>query len=229
MTATAGAANRLRDRLISALRANADPERAAWDKRYHKSPWEHWGVSTPKMQAALRESLAEALPLSLFALSRDLWREQVWDLKIAALRILAQKSVPPDGRLWRFVTARMGDLDAWAVADNMADSARAVSSPIPAGSTSSRPGSTAHICGPAAPVWSSRCPGRKRDAIPSACSPGRAPRPRPRMVYPKGDRLVAAGIEQARPRPRASVPRRARGGADERSEARGAEIFVTPR
>jgi 3-methyladenine DNA glycosylase AlkD len=107
-------------RLISSLRGCADPERAGKDRNYHKSSWEHWGVTAPQMEAAIRETLRGAAPDTLMRISSDLWPEPVWDLKIVAARILARKSVPPDERLWRFVIARMGDLDAWAVADNMA-------------------------------------------------------------------------------------------------------------
>ena len=44
----------------------------------------------------------------------------MWDLKIVAGRILARKAVAPDAAVWTFVTRRMGDLDGWAVADNLA-------------------------------------------------------------------------------------------------------------
>jgi len=116
-------AENIRDLLIAALRAHADPERAAKDRIYHKSSWLHWGVTAPQMEAAIRETLDGAAPNMLMQISRDLWPEPVWDLRIVAARILARKSVPPNERLWAFVTERMGDLDAWAVADTMADAA----------------------------------------------------------------------------------------------------------
>ena len=106
-------------RLISSLRGYADLERAGKDRTYHKSRWGHWGVTAPRMEAAIRETLDGAGPDTLIRISSDIWPEPVWDLKIVAARILARKSVPPDERLWDFVVARMGDLDAWAVADNM--------------------------------------------------------------------------------------------------------------
>ena len=40
--------------LLDALRAEGTPERAAQEKRYHKSTWEHWGVPAPRMDAAIR-------------------------------------------------------------------------------------------------------------------------------------------------------------------------------
>ncbi len=42
-------------------------------------------------------------------------------MKIAAARILAREAVPPTDSVWRFVRARMADLDGWAVADNLAN------------------------------------------------------------------------------------------------------------
>jgi 3-methyladenine DNA glycosylase AlkD len=114
-----GEADAYQNRLIASLRGYADPERAEKDCIYHKSSWLHWGVTAPRMEAAIRETLGGAGPDVLVRISSDLWPEPVWDLKIVAARILAGKSVPPDERLWDFVISRMGDLDAWAVADNM--------------------------------------------------------------------------------------------------------------
>jgi 3-methyladenine DNA glycosylase AlkD len=114
-----GEADAYQNRLIASLRGYADPERADKDRIYHKSSWEHWGVTAPEMETSIRETLGGAEPDTLMQISSDLWPEPVWDLKIVAARILAGKSLPPDERLWDFVTLRMGDLDAWAVADNM--------------------------------------------------------------------------------------------------------------
>jgi 3-methyladenine DNA glycosylase AlkD len=107
-------------RLIARLRALGSPERADKEKSYQKSAWEHWGVPLPKMDLAIRETLASAREDQLIRLSESLWREPVWDLRIVAARILARKAVPATEQLWRFVLDRMSDLDGWAVADNMA-------------------------------------------------------------------------------------------------------------
>ena len=107
-------------RLIAALRAVADAARAAQEKRYQKSSWEHWGVALPKMDAAIRATVADLGQADALALAARLWREPVWDLKIVAGRLLARKAVAPDADVWSFVVGRMGDLDGWAVADNFA-------------------------------------------------------------------------------------------------------------
>ena len=74
----------------------------------------------PKMDAAIRDTLGSAGEEALLRLSERLWREPVWDLKIVAGRILALDRVAPNECVWRYVAERMGDLDGWAVADNLA-------------------------------------------------------------------------------------------------------------
>jgi len=116
MTAT----DRLYTSLTRRLRTMGSPARAEKEKSYQKSVWQHWGVALPQMDVAIREILRDVPATDRLTLSRRLWREPVWDLKIVAGRLLMAPSVPPTEPLWRFVTARMADLDGWAVADNLA-------------------------------------------------------------------------------------------------------------
>jgi 3-methyladenine DNA glycosylase AlkD len=106
--------------LIAALTALADPARAAVDKTYHKSSWEHWGIAAPAMERAIREALAGLATDGALRLAARLWREPVWDLKIVAGRLLTRRAVAPGADLWTFVTRRMADLDGWAIADTLA-------------------------------------------------------------------------------------------------------------
>src|SRR5262249_26974837 len=106
--------------LIDALRRVANPARAEWEKSYQKSTWTHWGVALPDMDLAIRKALKDVPPRDLLRLSALLWSGAVWDLKVVATRILARNAVPASESLWRFVRARMTDLDGWAVADGLA-------------------------------------------------------------------------------------------------------------
>jgi 3-methyladenine DNA glycosylase AlkD len=106
--------------ITAALRALADPARAAIDKAYHKSPWEHWGVAAPTMERVIRDRLADLGADGSLRLAARLWREPVWDLKIVAGRLLTRRAVAPGAELWTFVTRRMADLDGWALADTLA-------------------------------------------------------------------------------------------------------------
>jgi hypothetical protein len=100
-------------RLIQALRGFSDAKRAEREKAYQKSRWEHWGVSLPKMDVAIKETLGDLSPRQALELSRRLWREPTWDLKIVAGRILGRESIDPDAEAWDFVTERLPDLDGW--------------------------------------------------------------------------------------------------------------------
>jgi len=106
-------------RLLARLRELGSLERATQEKRYQKSVHEHWGVSLPNMDRAVRECLAGADEDELLALCARLWREPVWDLRIVAGRVLGSKAIKPDERVWRFILERMPDLDGWAIADNL--------------------------------------------------------------------------------------------------------------
>ena len=44
-------------RLVRALRARKDAARAEREKAYQKSRWDHWGVSLPEMDAAIKVRL----------------------------------------------------------------------------------------------------------------------------------------------------------------------------
>jgi 3-methyladenine DNA glycosylase AlkD len=107
---------------IEALRERGGAARAEWDKRYMKSERTHWGVSAPEIVAAVRTLRPLSEPIRL-RVATELWREEVFDLRIAAARIVAGLSDAADVGIWRFLTKRMPELDGWAIADNFADAA----------------------------------------------------------------------------------------------------------
>src|SRR5689334_19953651 len=51
--------DRLYNRLTRRLRAMGSPARAAKEKSYQKSAWQHWGVALPQMDVAIRELLKD--------------------------------------------------------------------------------------------------------------------------------------------------------------------------
>jgi hypothetical protein len=183
-------------RLLQALRALGSPERAEWEKRYQKSRWEHWGVSLPNMDVAMRETLGDLSQDEALALCRRLWREPVWDLKIVAGRILARKSIAPDAKVLDFVTERMADLDGWAVADNLASVASRCLIEDPGRLDAVESWIENPICGRGARRWSSPSPGRRRNAIPNGCSAG--PRDWPRIANGSSRRRSAGGCANCR-------------------------------
>jgi 3-methyladenine DNA glycosylase AlkD len=107
---------------IEGLRERGGAARAEWDKRYMKSSRTHWGVPTPELVAAIRMLRPLSEPIRL-RVATELWREEVFDLRIAAARIVAELSDAADAGVWRFLTKRMAELDGWAIADDFADAA----------------------------------------------------------------------------------------------------------
>ena len=87
-----------------------------------KSSREHWGLSAPKIDLHIRS--LRPLPVEeKLAIAEGLWREPIYDLRIAAARLVARLPLAADATIWRFVSTRMGELDGWAIADNFAAAA----------------------------------------------------------------------------------------------------------
>lgn len=107
----------------SAMKAHADPERAAFDVRYHKSSRIHWGVKTPLNDKVCKSFARRLSQQEIIDLAQRLWSSGVWDLMIAAARLLAHRRVEPTPQLWQVIQSSMEDLDGWAVEDNLARAA----------------------------------------------------------------------------------------------------------
>jgi hypothetical protein len=88
-------------------------------KRYVKASRPRWGLSAPKIDAAIRE-LQPSPEKQRLEIARGLWREEVFDLRIAGARLVARLPASLDAEIWASLAERMDELDGWAVADNFA-------------------------------------------------------------------------------------------------------------
>ncbi len=111
------------DHLIRELRALTNPARAERDKTYHKSAREHWGLTAPALDQVIKPFVKQHPVPVLHQVSQALWQTQVFDLMMAGGRILSQKKVPASDELWTLVTTYLGDVDGWALEDNLAHAA----------------------------------------------------------------------------------------------------------
>lgn len=108
-----------------ALRAQADPVRAADEKRYLKSSLEHWGVSVPAIRTTVKRALRARPGLGhddVVAVVEDLWVDPVHERRMAAIEVLdARSSVlgPADLDLLERLLRQCG---TWAYVDNLAAS-----------------------------------------------------------------------------------------------------------
>jgi 3-methyladenine DNA glycosylase AlkD len=109
--------------LEAALRARGDPARAEEVRRYLKSDLEHLGVNVPALRQVAR-GLVKAHPgltrRELLALVSSLWREPVFELRLATVELLALRGGllrPEDLPLLRRLIRESG---TWALVDGLA-------------------------------------------------------------------------------------------------------------
>jgi len=119
------------DQALSALRAQAQPERAVQKADYHKVDRPYLGVVNPDIND-LTKSWRQALSVDeRVALARDLWRTDIYEARLAAAKLLTQARIRPDDAAWDLIRSWVPDFDSWAIADHaaMAGQKRLVADP----------------------------------------------------------------------------------------------------
>ncbi len=105
---------------IAALRAEADPARAADMAAYHKTTREVLGVPVPRV-TELADGWRAATSLDdRIALARALWAADIHESRIAAAKLFVQARIRPDEGVWQLITGWLPDFDGWAIADHVA-------------------------------------------------------------------------------------------------------------
>jgi 3-methyladenine DNA glycosylase AlkD len=106
---------------LAALRAQAEPERAAQMQAYHKVDRVYLGLSNATV-TELATGWRHALDLAARVdLARGLWASDVYEARIAAAKLFLQARIrPDDGPAWACLTGFVPDLDSWAIADAVA-------------------------------------------------------------------------------------------------------------
>ncbi len=116
---------------LAALRAGADPAKAAGMAGYHKARREYLGLALPQVEALVADWRGAAVAERV-ALASGLWASDVHEARIAAAKLLTQARIREDEALvWAEIRAWMPDFDAWAIADHAckAASRRLVAAP----------------------------------------------------------------------------------------------------
>ncbi len=111
------------DDLIGEIKRHADPARAVRDQQYHKSSREHWGITAPRLDAVLKPYFRQHPPTTLCHVAQTLWHTEIFDLMIAAGRLLGPKQIPASDELWAIVNACLIDVDGWALEDQLSHAA----------------------------------------------------------------------------------------------------------
>jgi 3-methyladenine DNA glycosylase AlkD len=106
---------------LGALRAEADPDRAAHMRAYHKADRPYLGLPNglvTEKATAWRKALD--LP-GRIALAQGLWASDIFEARIAAAKLFVQARIRPDDTAaWACLTGFVPDFDSWAIADAVA-------------------------------------------------------------------------------------------------------------
>lgn len=101
---------------LAALRAMADPERAARTAARHKRARETLGL-TPTQIDTLVAEWRERDIAGRVALADLLWQSDIHEARIAAARLLTQARMRPDDAVWQLIASWVPDLDGAEIAD----------------------------------------------------------------------------------------------------------------
>jgi 3-methyladenine DNA glycosylase AlkD len=103
---------------LAALRAAADPGKAAAMAAYHKAPRPYLGVANPAIDALVADWRAGLDVPGRVALAHALWASDVHEARIAAAKLLTRARIPEhEPEVWAEVARWVPDFDGWAVAD----------------------------------------------------------------------------------------------------------------
>lgn len=104
---------------LAALRAEADPAKAAEMAAYHKVDRPYLGVANPVIDGLAREWRQGITLDERLALAGALWDSNIHEGRIAAAKLLTQARIrPDDSGAWSLICRWVPEFDAWAVADH---------------------------------------------------------------------------------------------------------------
>jgi 3-methyladenine DNA glycosylase AlkD len=104
---------------IAALRALADPVRAAEMAAYHKVSRVYLGVPVPEVEALARGWREGATVAQRVALAAGLWDSDIHEARVAAAKLLTQARIrPDDAPVWELIAGWAEGFDGWALADH---------------------------------------------------------------------------------------------------------------
>lgn len=104
--------------VLSALQAQADPERAAGSAAYHKATRVYLGVPNPVLNDMAKAARRALDVPHRVALADALWQSNVHEARILAAKLLTQARIRPDEDVWRLICSWVSEFDGWAVADH---------------------------------------------------------------------------------------------------------------
>lgn len=110
-------------KFLQQLQKHQNKNRAAEQKCYHKSEREHWGIVAADCNRLVRQYGKELAADDLAALSKQLWKTDLFDPMICAAKMLAIPKIKPSQSLWKQLCQFLKQVDGWALEDTLAHAA----------------------------------------------------------------------------------------------------------
>jgi 3-methyladenine DNA glycosylase AlkD len=106
---------------LAALKAEADVERAAGMRAYHKVDRTYLGLSNGTV-SDLATGWRKGLDLpARVALAKGLWASDIYEARVASAKLFLQARIRPDDTpAWDCLKGFVPDFDSWAIADAVA-------------------------------------------------------------------------------------------------------------
>ena len=102
---------------LKELKKFGTPERAAWDKNYHKSSRDHWGVPAPDTQKLITKAIKPLSNSERLTFAKTLWETNHFDAMMAATKVVAK--ITPSDALWQALLKFLEDVDGWGLEDGL--------------------------------------------------------------------------------------------------------------
>ena len=104
---------------LAALRAGADPERAAEMAAYHKTDRETLGLAMAQIDAVVKSVRAETTDTERLPLAAALWESGVFEARLAAAKIVTRariKDAAAEQATWDLIASWVPQFDGWRYA-----------------------------------------------------------------------------------------------------------------
>ncbi len=93
-------------------------EKAAQMAAYHKVARRYLGIDNPTVTNLANQWRSECDLETRVALAKGLWESDIFEARLAAIKLLTQARIRPDGEVWNLIISWVAGFDSWALADH---------------------------------------------------------------------------------------------------------------
>lgn len=105
------------EHFIHTMREKGNAEKAVWQKQYHKSEREHFGVTVPECAQFAKLFTKDLSQDEILLLAKKFWKSNLFDPMMCASKMLMLPKISPSDKLWRQIVEFLKVVDGWALED----------------------------------------------------------------------------------------------------------------